>query len=295
MIASAGCAGSAVIFSSSGVIGCQSSKAWSRRDEASRTTNAIKRSLARNMEVPREKWKRSLSVAVYTTIIAWPQGYSRTAASAAGEYFQVHAPKTRVQADELIFGGGSSVDGGNVGRLFPDSFKDGLHHSITPYGVELVKIGGAALGAGIKVLAQHGVSAMQPRFHHGIAHSKTFGSFRHAHLFHFTQHHHRPIGFRQMVDCLFQQFARLRSGRAVLRTGRGRFENGHKISVFRKGVKFFHPSAAALARQRLMNGDAGEPSGKSRLARKLAQVFIGADVSILHHVLSLAVIPQDNA
>ncbi|HEX3586343.1 MAG TPA: hypothetical protein VH024_10125, partial [Candidatus Angelobacter sp.] len=67
--------------------------------------------MARNMEVPREKWKRSLSVAVYTTIIAWPQGYSRIAASAVGAFFQVHAPKTRVQADELIFGGEASVDG----------------------------------------------------------------------------------------------------------------------------------------------------------------------------------------
>src|SRR5579859_1298833 len=152
MIASAGYAGSAVIFSSSGVIGCQSSKAWSRRDEARRTTNAIKRSLARNMEVPREKWKRSLSVAVYTTIIAWPQGYSRTAARAV-RCFQVYAPKTRVRADDLICGGGSSVDGGDVGRLFPDSLKDGLHHAITAYGVELIEIGCAALGAGIEVLA----------------------------------------------------------------------------------------------------------------------------------------------
>src|SRR6266571_7246821 len=101
MIASAGCAGSAVIFSSSGVIGCQSSRAWSRRDEARRITSAIRRSLARNMEAPRGKWERSLSVAVYTTIIAWPQDYSRTAASAVGACFQVHAPKTGVQADEF--------------------------------------------------------------------------------------------------------------------------------------------------------------------------------------------------
>src|ERR1044071_8462071 len=117
MIASAGCAGSAVIFSSSGVIGCQSSKAWSRRDEARRTTNAIKRSLARNMEVPREEWKRSLSVAVYTTIIAWPQGYSRTASSAWVHISRYMLVRREYKPDELICGGGSSVDGGDVGRL----------------------------------------------------------------------------------------------------------------------------------------------------------------------------------
>jgi hypothetical protein len=34
-------------------------------------------------------------------------------------------------------------------RFFPDPVKHGFHHSITTYSVELVEIGGAALGAGV--------------------------------------------------------------------------------------------------------------------------------------------------
>ena len=44
-----------------------------------------------------------------------------------------------------------------------------------------------------------------------------------------------------------------------------------------------------------MDGDAGKPGGECRLAGELVQVFIGADIRILHYVLGLAVIAQDDA
>src|SRR5215469_1924061 len=42
-----------------------------------------------------------------------------------------------------------------------------------------------------------------------------------------------------------------------------------------------------------MDGNARQPCGKGRFAGKLVQVFVGADVSILDHVLGLAVVPKD--
>src|SRR6476619_4054128 len=85
----------------------------------------------------------------------------------------------------------ASVDDPAIDGAFVfEPLKDGLHHAITPHGVALVEIGGAALGAGIEVFAQHGVGAMQARFHHSIADAKTLCGFRHTHFFLFTQHDH---------------------------------------------------------------------------------------------------------
>src|SRR5262249_15873987 len=42
-----------------------------------------------------------------------------------------------------------------------------------------------------------------------------------------------------------------------------------------------------------MDGNAREPGGNGRFAGKLVQVFVGADVGILDHVLGLAVVPKD--
>ena len=58
-----------------------------------------------------------------------------------------------------------------LGALVPDPVKHGLYHSITAYSVELVEIGCAAFGAGIKVFAQHSVGTVKTRLYHGIAHA----------------------------------------------------------------------------------------------------------------------------
>src|SRR5262249_16128431 len=71
-------------------------------------------------------------------------------------------------------------------------------------------------------------------------------------------------------------------------------QNRHDISIGGGGVKLFHSAAAALARQRLMNGNTGKPGGKRRLARKLIKVLVGPHVGILHYVFGLAVVAQDD-
>src|SRR5689334_8214994 len=74
MIASPGCAGSSVIFNSAGLIGCQSSKAWSRADGTKQTASAIRDSRARNMDILVETLKVAGDEAVYTPGVGRPQG-----------------------------------------------------------------------------------------------------------------------------------------------------------------------------------------------------------------------------
>ena len=50
--------------------------------------------------------------------------------------------------------------------------------------------------------------------------------------------------------------------------------------------------SAMLSRQRFVYRDACQPGGKRRPSSKLVQMFVRANVGVLHHVLSFAIIAQ---
>ena len=63
----------------------------------------------------------------------------------------------------------------------------------------------------------------------------------------------------------------------------------------RQRVQFHGGPPAAQPAQRLVHGDPRQPGRKAGIAAKAFQMREGANVSLLHHILGLAVVAQDAA
>jgi hypothetical protein len=181
--------------------------------------------------------------------------------------------------------------GGGCGEAGEDGFDDAVA-AFAHEGESLFGVGAEALE---EPVADQAVAAVEADLDIVFGEVEGFGRFSGAEFLDVAQHDDGAVVVREAEDGFFEKVSELRSGGALLGVeGHGGHRHG-VVSVVFVVVQWFDSAALAETGQSFVYSDAGEPGGEGRTGGELVEMLVGADVGVLHDVLSFAVVVEDGA